>query len=378
MSIKHVISVSGGKDSAATLLIALERFGHARVIPIFCDTGNEHEAVYAYLDYLEQALDIKIVRLRADFSEQIAAKRAFIARDQRTRREYDTEPVFDAAGNPVPKRDERGSIITRKVRRNGQEIIEPVQKTRKVGGGRRVRWSNKAKRRALAVLHPTGIPFLDLCLWKGRFPSRKAQFCTEELKRNIAVAFQLDLADAGNTVVSWQGVRRDESPNRLNAKLFERIGPSMYAYRPIVDWAAKQVFEFCAARAIKPNPLYLQDMGRVGCMPCINVNKAELRAIDARFPEHLERIAEWEWLVGQSCKRGYSTFMSDAHKAADLREVFADLNIWARIEWAKTTRGGRQFDLLADLAEPTACASAYGLCESISQADVLLAHREAA
>ena len=23
---------------------------------------------------------------------------------------------------------------------------------------------------------------LDLCLWKGRFPSRKAQFCTEFLK----------------------------------------------------------------------------------------------------------------------------------------------------------------------------------------------------
>ena len=23
---------------------------------------------------------------------------------------------------------------------------------------------------------------LDLCIWKGRFPSRKAQFCTSELK----------------------------------------------------------------------------------------------------------------------------------------------------------------------------------------------------
>jgi len=33
------------------------------------------------------------------------------------------------------------------------------------------------------------------------------------------------------------------------------------------------------------------------------------------------------------------------------------------VEWARTSRGGRQFDMLADLIEPTACASAYGLCE---------------
>ena len=51
---------------------------------------------------------------------------------------------------------------------------------------------------------------LDLCMWR-RFPSRKAQFCTEELKRYMAVAFQIDLIDAGHQVLSWQGVRRDES-----------------------------------------------------------------------------------------------------------------------------------------------------------------------
>ncbi|MGR2664433.1 hypothetical protein ACUXVY_22910, partial [Chromobacterium haemolyticum] len=37
--------------------------------------------------------------------------------------------------------------------------------------------------------------------------------------------------------------------------------------------------------------------------------------------------------------------------------------IHQRVEWARTTRGGTQYDLLADLDEPTACASSYGLCE---------------
>lgn len=312
--IKHVVSTSGGKDSTATLLIALHECGHENVVPIFCDTGNEHEAVYEYLDYLEIALDISIVRLKADFTEQIARKRMFIARDMRTGRHK----------------------------------------------GKRLRWSNKAKRRALSVLHATGNPFLDLCLWKGRFPSRKAQFCTEELKRNMAVAFQLDLIDAGHQVLSWQGVRRDESMNRRNAKKVERIGPGMWTFRPIVDWTAAEVFDYCRELAVQPNPLYKQGMGRVGCMPCINVNKAELKQIAQRFPEHIERIHEWEKLVAMASKRQAATFIPAPGITPDQAK---DNGIFTVVQWSKTTRGGKQFDLLGDLEQTTACASTYGLCE---------------
>jgi 3'-phosphoadenosine 5'-phosphosulfate sulfotransferase (PAPS reductase)/FAD synthetase len=31
-------------------------------------------------------------------------------------------------------------------------------------------------------IEPSGNPFLDMMLWKGRAPSTKAQFCTEHLK----------------------------------------------------------------------------------------------------------------------------------------------------------------------------------------------------
>lgn len=316
--VKHVVSVSGGKDSTATLLLALNRFPRARVIPIFCDTGNEHDAVHEYLSYLEQALDISIVRLRANFDAEIARKRTFVARDQRM------------------GRDKRG---------------------------KKLRWSNKAKRRALSVLRPSGNPFLDLCLWKGRFPSRKAQFCTERLKRDIAVMYQIELIDAGHLVVGWQGVRRDESEARKSAKKFERIGPRLYVYRPIVDWSAEDVFAYCAERKIQPNPLYMQGMRRVGCMPCINVRKDELAQIGSRFPEHIDRIDKWERLVSAAAKRGYSTMMSDSHGAEDPRVIYRDLNIRSRVDWAKTTRGGCQYSLFAEPSDIGACSSAYGLCE---------------
>lgn len=362
MSRKHVVSVSGGKDSTATLLLALERCPRDQVVPIFCDTGNEHHATYDYLEYLEQELDIRITRLKADFSGQIAAKRQFIARDVRTRREYERVPVFDAAGLAIPKRNARGEIVMRQVRRQGVLTEEPVQKTRKARG-RRVRWSNKAKRRALSVMFATGNPFLDLCIWKGRFPSRKAQFCTEELKRNMAVGFQLELMSAGFDVISWQGIRRDESETRRRAKKAERVGQRLWIFRPIVEWAAAEVFQFAAQRGVRHNPLYEQGMNRVGCMPCINCSKPELRAIALRFPEHPLRVSNWEAIVGMCAKRGYSTFMADAHEAKDRRVVFADLNIWSRIEWSRTTRGGKQLDLLIDLDEAEGCSSSYGLCD---------------
>lgn len=318
MTVIHVVSCSSGKDSDETLRQALARFPKERVRAVICDTGNEHSLVWEHVAYIERRFSIKVEVLRANFDAEIAAKRRFIARDQRIGRD---------------------------------------------SSGRRLRWSNKAKRRALAELHPSGNPFLDLCMWKGRFPSRKAQFCTQELKTALLVQYLQTLVEAGHRVVSWQGVRRDESLNRRHAQRFERLQPRTYAFRPLVDWTAQQVFGSLAAHDVEVNDLYRQEMSRVGCMPCINANKAELRAIAARWPEHPGRIADWERRVGACSKRGFSTFFADAHPARDRRQIFADLNVWSRIEWAKTTRGGKQFDLLAHNEEPKACASAYGLCE---------------
>lgn len=352
----YVVSTSGGKDSAATLALAFERAGTEawRVVPIFCDTGNEHEAVYAYLDYLERRFDCRILRLTSGFAEEIAHKRNFIARDVRSGRTYSTRSVFEADGKtPVPKRDGRGRIVL-----TGKG--KPMQKTVKIGGGRRVRWTNKAKRRALAVLYPSGNPYLDLCMWKGRFPSRKAQFCTEHLKRNLAVDFQLSVAALGFRVISWQGVRRDESLNRRHAKKFETIGAGIYAYRPLVEWSAADVFAYCARCGVEPNPLYLQGMGRVGCMPCINANKGELKQIANRFPGHIDRIAEWEKLVSQASKRQAATFIP---APGITPQQAAENDIYSVVRWAKTTRGGKVLAPVTDADNPTVCSSSYGLCE---------------
>ncbi|HIE0248828.1 TPA: phosphoadenosine phosphosulfate reductase family protein [Pseudomonas aeruginosa] len=48
----NIISVSGGKDSTATLLLAIA-VEAPNIRGVFADTGNEHELTLEYIDYLE-------------------------------------------------------------------------------------------------------------------------------------------------------------------------------------------------------------------------------------------------------------------------------------------------------------------------------------
>ena len=305
-----VVSMSGGKDSLATAICAKERVGDDRCRYVFADTGNEHELTLEYLyGYLARVLG-PIVTLRADFSAEIARKRVYVAE------KWPEKGVPDV-------------------------VIQ----------------------RALAVLHPTGVPFLDLCLWKGRFPSRKAQFCTQELKRRPLDAYMLERLAEGYEVESWRGIRRDESQNRRHTLEVERAAEGWLIVHPVVGMTAQEVIEFVLSRGIMLNPLYTRGMRRVGCMPCINCGKDELLEIAKRFPVHIDRIREWEQLLCLAAKRGWTTFFTDAAGDDESDEdIFLRLNIDARVRWAETARGGRQLDFVR--TEPAAaCSSVYGLCE---------------
>lgn len=327
--ILHVISVSSGKDSTAVILLALALHPKELLRFVFADTGNEHEDVYEYLAYLERMLGITIIRLRQDFSEWMQRRREFVANDRRVRRKR------------VKERNKFTGVVTTKV-------IS-------------VRHTNKQKRRILGVLHPTGNPYLDLCLIKGRFPSRKAQFCTQFLKTEPLTEYAMGLIDQGYTVWSWQGVRADESENRRWLAEFEEVGGGLWVYRPILRWKAMDCIEAHGCFGIVPNPLYSKGMSRVGCMPCINASKSEIREIAFRFVKHIGRIFTWETLVKLASKRGDASFFPSPD---DNRGVLMGRGILDVVEWAKTTHGGRQYDLLGGGDENSGCSSSYGLCDS--------------
>lgn len=312
----NIVSVSGGKDSTATLLLAIERQAE-KLRAVFCDTGHEHPETLAYVDRLSSITGVRIEWIKADFSEQIARKRARIE-----------DPESD--------------------------------------------WPDHLRERALEVLHPSGIAFLDMILWKGRFPSTKGKFCTQHLKRDPfqaqIIAPLLEMREF-ERIVSWVGVRRDESVARADVAEWEmefgnaETGAGLWLHRPLAAWTAEQVFALHRRHGVEWNPLYEQGMGRVGCMPCINARKGELREIARRFPEEIERVAEWERIASQAAKRGCSTFWP-ARGATSVS--LEDHGIHSVVDWSRTSRGGKQFDLIAISEaddEAPACQSLYGLCE---------------
>ncbi len=314
MTKRAVVSVSGGKDSTATALLAIEEHGVDDCRFVFADTGNEHELTCEYVnDYLPRALGISIKTVKADFSKQIIAKHEYIEHKW--------------PGKSVP-----------------DDIVKL----------------------ALSVMHPTDVPFIDLCLWKNRFPSRKAQFCTQELKRIPLDNYMLEFIGSGCQVESWRGIRRDESGNRKNALRTEMTAEGWLIQHPIVDWTAEQVVEFVTVKHnLELNPLYKLGMGRVGCMPCINCSKSELSEIAKRFPEHIDKIRKWERLMCHAVKRGFATFFCgsvEEGRKQDHEYVYNLFNIDSKVEWSMTTHGGKHFDLLKT-GSPPECSSLYGLCE---------------
>lgn len=308
----NVMSISGGKDSAAMWIYATKELG-VEVMPVFADTGNEHPTTYQYINYLETVLG-PVKRVVPDFSEQIAKKRQYVVEHWPTKLE--------------------------KQGKSAREVDHII-------------------RRALEHLKPSGNPFLDLCIWKGRFPSTKARFCTQFLKIiPIAEQVYFPLFEQGFHVVSWQGVRAAESPARAKLPEREHTPEGYEVFRPLLNWSARDVFAMHKKYGIDPNPLYTQGMSRVGCMPCINVNKQELFEISRRFPTEIERISEWESIVAGASRRGDSSFLP-ALDADDKK------NIHDWVEWSKTSYGGHNYDLIKmiELEEPITCSSVYGLCE---------------
>lgn len=295
----NFVSLSGGKDSTALALLSIEKEADARFI--FCDTGNESPKTYAYIDYLDEKLESmtgrKILRIKADFSREITQK----------------QQKLIAAGET-----ERAEACT-----------------------------------------PTGIPFLDLAVLKGRFPSTMARFCTQKLKVEVVIKEFSKYLQEGHDVKDWVGIRADESTRRAKMpemELFltdEQTGCEAWHYRPILKWSANDCFEMMRRHGVEPNPLYKEGFSRVGCFPCISCRKEELRIIAEKYPEVIKKLNDWEVKVGRASKRGgRSTFFTITS---------TNKTIYDFAEWAKTARGGKQYQL--DIDDISACKSVYGLCE---------------
>lgn len=368
--LQHFVSISGGKDSTATACLAVERAERRGFTPrfLFADTGNENQITLDHVGYLGQALGVEIETVRADFTAKFAARREAIRRDwSRALHRKQHSRACRAACYDLAYAEK---ALVR------EECDCPIKVSPAL--------PSELIERAIAAMVPSGNPFLDMAMLHGRFPGSQSRFCTDELKLQSMALIRDRVRFDGIPTVEWIGTRADESEARSQMVTVERIYCSVLAptihFRPIHKLTAAEVFAIAQRHGIKPNPLYLMGFGRVGCFPCIMCTKEELRLIAQLAPEEIDRLEEWEAIVGAVARHAYTALMLgerdeliSSFMPTDKVPLDANGKIRASIrravEWSKTTRGGRNYDLLVHLDEllattaPSQCRSIYGLCE---------------
>lgn len=200
------------------------------------------------------------------------------------------------------------------------------------------------------------LTFKDMIRIKKRPPSRKVQFCTAILKlspqrRWIQQAFGIGGRFEGEDYERYTGVRRDESHSRKDYPDREHDDYFDCWVNHIIAGATKEeCFEGARQRGEEINPLYMMGFGRVGCAPCVNSGKEDILNWVLRRPLMIDKIRDWE------AETGFTYF------PPMVPGLPANNTINQVIEWARTSRGGRQ-QLFPILHEREACESKYGLCE---------------
>lgn len=68
--------------------------------------------------------------------------------------------------------------------------------------------------------------------------------------------------------------------------------------RPVFDWTAEQVIDYIRKNGQEPNPLYFQGFKRVGCFPCVHESHKGVKLIIDNHPEQWEKVKKAEEFVG--------------------------------------------------------------------------------
>lgn len=320
-----ILSCSGGKDSTAAGLHLIERG-----IPfetIFCDTGWEAPETYDYLrEVLPRTLGpIRWLRVPTPWPERVALH--LLRASEMPRAEVEAAERAEAARLAVICED-----------------------------------------RAQAIERVIGVPnsaMVRIALRKAVMPARKVRWCTQELKARPARAF-FDALDY--EPINVVGIRAEESEKRAAMPERERDKEMrVEVWRPLIRWTLQDVIDIHHRHGLRPNPLYLGSAVRVGCFPCVFSRKEEIRDLP---PARVAGIRMLEAAVeelsalriarhGHDVEKLPPTFFQADNKLPDGSYHWPIDQV---MDWARTGRGGRQYELFAAGREE-GCMR-WGLCNT--------------
>ena len=222
--------------------------------------------------------------------------------------------------------------------------------------------------RALALsIERVGVPggFAALAVKYGILPHGRTAWCTRDLKVAPLAAYHDGIRDReGVDTISAVGIRAEESQARAALAEWEfGAGGSRewdgWIWRPLIAWTVADVLAIHHRHAVPIHPLYRMGHSRVGCAPCRNANKEDLRMWAERHPDRIDAVRDLEAAVTAERERrglkGEATFFLSRREGP--------ISIDRAVEWSRTSRGGDARQLPLIQPEPQGGCFRWGLCE---------------
>ena len=237
---KVVVAYSGGKDSQASLIWAVNQYGKENVLAVFCDTGWEHSVTYQHIKSTTALLGVKLIVLKSKKYDGLLDLAIKKKRFPSTKARFCTSEL-----KAIPMID---WVLSQ------QEHLLIIQGIR----------AAESKSRSLLQEHCR--------FFKYYFTPIK----TDKNGKDIFHTYRK------KEVIEW-------------CKQFDDS-----LLRPVFHWSAQQVIDYILVNKQTPNPLYSKGAHRVGCFPCVMSNKTELKSMCQLTPEWIEKVNQAEILVGSS------------------------------------------------------------------------------
>jgi 3'-phosphoadenosine 5'-phosphosulfate sulfotransferase (PAPS reductase)/FAD synthetase len=233
---KVVVAYSGGKDSQACLIWAVNKYGIENIEAVFCDTGWENPITYKHIIKTTQDLRVKLVTVKS--------------------KKY-----------------------------NGMIGLAEKKK----------RFPSSQARFCTSELK--SIPFIDYMLDQKEhliiIQGIRAQESLSRSKMKKECRYFKYYFESYNDKGKKYTYRKKDIITWI-----EKYSDDIL--RPVFDWSAQKVIDYILNYGQELNPLYKQGFKRVGCFPCIMSGHKEVYQIIKRYPQRFDEIQIHEKRIGSS------------------------------------------------------------------------------
>ena len=297
---KVIVAFSGGKDSTACLLWAVNEGGFKpqSVTAVFCDTGWEHPDTYAYITNTCAAIGVNLVVLKSKkfdgFIDLAMKKKRFPSAKARFCTEkLKSEPMIDYLLDEV---------------RDHCLIIQGIR-------------NQESAARSKMTEHCTFFRY-----YLEPYSVKDGKEFRHTYRKQDVLEFRKHFADD--------------------------------ILRPIISWSANQVVKYILSHGLRLNPLYYRGAGRVGCYPCIMANHAEVKAMLSNDTRYAARLIDAEEKVG----RTFFAPNYIPQKYHTGRDTVSGKTICTASDVIRYLSEQKE-TLFQDESETASCMSFYSICE---------------